>query len=281
MFTSILSQIKYKSIRDEEGSTATYLRRMAIMHFIENIDILFTEIKADVRFLYGLIDSETGPFSVKEYLKFMCADREWGDSIILKLISSMWRVCIGVLRSDSLSLVTYRNKEALMAQDMLLLFNCNMVNGHYTAIGRKDNIVCACEKMKTSEGFDMEMNMIERRGRGDMFGSDYEVREMVTIHKNRYEYLCEIEKKYFEVQKLVGVSEGEGIQIPEGKSKSQIGRPKGRGQKELPKEVQAVEKGDTICKPCNRDYSSTHALQRHINAFHLEQLNYTCKICDK
>ena len=157
------------------------------MHFIENIDILIIEIKADVRFLYGLIDSEAGPFSVKEYLKFMWADREWGDSIILKLISSMWGVCIGVLRSDSLLLVTYRNKEGLMAQDILLLFNCNMVNGHYTTIGRRDNIVCACEKVKTSEGFDMEVNMIERRGRGDMFGSDYEVGEMVTIHKK---YVC-------------------------------------------------------------------------------------------
>ena len=162
MFTSILSQIKYKSIHDEEDFTAPYLCRMAIMHFIDNIDILLTDIRADIRYLYGLVDSDTGPFSVKDYLKFMCADKEWGDSIILKLISSMWAVRIGVVRSDSLSLVTYRNKEDIMAQEILLLYNCNMINGHYTAIGRRDNIVCDCQKVKTSYGYDLEVDMMER-----------------------------------------------------------------------------------------------------------------------
>ena len=95
----------------------------------------------------------------------------------------------------------------------------------------------------------------------DMFGSDYEVGDMVTIPKHRYDYLCEIKKKYFEVQKLV--SEGEGIQVPE-KSNKKIGRPKG-----------------TICNTCNVDYLSTHGLKRHINAFHFGQLNYMCKIRDK
>ena len=141
MFTSILSQIKYKSRRDEEGFTAPYLHRMAIVHFIDNIDMLLTDIRADIRYLYGLVDSDTGPFIVKDYLKFMCADKEWGDSKVLKLISSMWAVRIGVVRSNSLSLVTYRNKEDIMAQEILLLYNCNMINGHYTAIGRRDNTV--------------------------------------------------------------------------------------------------------------------------------------------
>ena len=195
MFTSILSQIKYKSRHDEEGFTAPYLHRMAIMHFIDNIDILVTGIRVDIRYLYGPVDSDLGPFSVKEYLKFMSVDKEWGgDSIILKLISSMWAVRIGVVRSDNLSLVTYRNKEDLIAQELLLLYNCNMVNGHYTAIGRRDNIVCDCEKVQASDGYDLEVDMMERRGRGDMFGSEYEEGEMVTIPTHRYEYLCEIEK---------------------------------------------------------------------------------------
>ena len=280
MFTSILSQIKCKTTHDEKGFTAPYLRRMAIMHFIDNVDILLTDIRSDIRYLYGLVDSDTGPFSVKEYLKFMSADKEWGDSIILKLISSMWAVRIGVLRSDSLSLVTYRNNEDIMAQEILLLYNCNMINGHYTAIGRRDNIVCKCKKVEISDGYDLEVDMMERRSRGDMFGSEYEVGDMVTIPTHRYEYLCEIEKKYFEVQKLVGVEEGEGIKVHE-KKKSNIGRPKGRKEKELPKDVQEVQKGDTVCNKCNMDYLSTHGLKRHINAFHLGQLNYVCNICDK
>ena len=58
-----------------------------------------------------------------------------------------------------------------MAQEILLLYNCNMINGHYTAIGRRDNIVCDCQKVETSDGYDLEVDMMERRSRGDRFGS--------------------------------------------------------------------------------------------------------------
>ena len=133
-----------------------------------------------------------------------------------------------------------------------------MVNGHYTATKRRDNIACDCEKVQTSDGYDLEVDMMERRGSDDMFGSEYEVGEMVTIPIHRYEYLCKIEKKYFEVQKVVGVEEGQRIQVHE-KKKTNIGRPKGRQEEELPTEVQEVEKGDTVCNKCNVDYLSTHA----------------------
>ena len=42
-----------------------------------------------------------------------------------------------------------------------------------------------------------------------------------------------------------------------------------------------MERGDTVCNKCNVDYLSTHGLKRHINAFHLGQLNYICQLCDK
>ena len=75
------------------------------------------------------------------------------------------------------------------------------------------------------------------------------------------------------------MEEGQGIQVHE--KKKNIGRPKGRQEKELPKEVQQGEKGDTVCNKCNVDYLSTHGLKRHVNAFHLEQLNCICQLCDK
>ena len=105
-----------------------------------------------------------------------------------------------------------------------------------------------------------------------MFGSEYKVGDMVTIPTHRYECLCEIEKKCLEVQKVVGVEDGQGIQVHE-KKKNNIGRPKGRQVKELPTEVQEVEKGDTVCNKC------THGL-KDINAFHLGQLNYISQLCD-
>ena len=64
----------------------------------------------------------------------MSKHRKWGDSIIIKIIASMWAVRIGVMRSDSLSLVTYTCHETFDDMDLLLLYNCNMVTGHYTGI---------------------------------------------------------------------------------------------------------------------------------------------------
>ena len=143
--------------------------------------------------------------------------------------------------------MTYRNKEDLMVQEILLLYNCNMVNGHYNAIGRRDNIVCDWKKVQTSDGYDLGVDMMERRGRGNMFGSEYEVGEMVTIPTHRYEYLCKIEKKYFEVQNVVGVGEGQGIQAHE-KKRNNIGRPKGRHVVRCPN---YPEKPEFWCDLCN------------------------------
>ena len=90
----------------------------------------------------------------------------------------------------------------------------------------------------------------------------------MTIPTHRYEYLCEIEKKYFEVQQLVGVEEGEGVQAHEKKKATLVG-------------LKVGKKKVTLCNKCNVDYLSTHGLKRHINAFHLGQLNYICQLCNK
>ena len=74
------------------------------------------------------------PLSIKQWLSKMSEDKEWGDSICMMLISSMWSVRIGVIRSDSLKLVSYRNKEGIDDQEMLVLYNCSMFKGHYSAI---------------------------------------------------------------------------------------------------------------------------------------------------
>ena len=119
-----------------QATHQTYLRRQAIMYVIIDMDILFQELKTDIRYLCGLVDAELGPFSVQSYLRHMSKHRKWGYSIILKITASMWGVRIGVLRSDSLSLVTYRCQETFDNMDLLLLYNCNMVTGHYTGILR-------------------------------------------------------------------------------------------------------------------------------------------------
>ena len=67
----------------------------------------------------------------------------------------MWGVRTGVLRSDSLNIVTYRCQETFDNMDVLLLYNCNMVTGHYTGILRGRGVL-ECKKVDESEGFDFD-----------------------------------------------------------------------------------------------------------------------------
>ena len=53
----------------------------------------------------------------------------------------MWSVRLGVVRSDSLKLVSYRNNLEILDQEILLLYNCSMIGGHYSGILRFDATV--------------------------------------------------------------------------------------------------------------------------------------------
>ena len=76
------------------------------------------------------------PVTIKEWVKKMAKNKHWGDAICILLVASWWSHRIGVVRSDCLDVITYRNKEGLDDQEVILLFNCNPVVGHYSAIVR-------------------------------------------------------------------------------------------------------------------------------------------------
>ena len=197
----------------------------------------------------------------------------------------MWGVRIGVLRSDSLALITYRSQGCFEDMDLLLLFNCNMVNGHYTGIIRSGGDVLECKKVEKSKEFDFDSDMCERRNRGDMFGQDTRYK-YVSISKERYDYLCSIEKKYYRVQKAVGMEPGVGLEdtsvdVDAGSAKKGFGRPSGRDKKEVPKDIPVISKGDSICTICQVDFDDTKSLKRHIDSYHLGQDNYVCTKCGR
>ena len=120
------------------------------MEFIKNKDVLYPFAKENLRYTYGLVGEK--PVSIKEWVKKMSQDQEWGDALCLLLIASWWSVRIGVLRSDCLELITYRNKQGRDDQEVLLLFNCSIVVGHYTPILRYDASVLSVSDVKKSDG---------------------------------------------------------------------------------------------------------------------------------
>ena len=117
-----------------------------------------------------------------------------------------------------------------------------------------------------------------------MFGQAMKAFKFVTISEERFDYLCEIERKYYKVQKTVGVDPGVGLEdstAQGGSAKQGFERPSGRDKKEVPTDLQEISKGNSICKNCDVDFDDTKSPKRSMNSYHLGQDNYVCKICGR
>ena len=147
--------------------TARYVKHQAIAHFLEYREVLLDDVIEVIRMEYGRVDSEFGPFSVKDYLHFINKPREYGDFIMLKLISSMWAVKITVLRSDSLGEVRFRHEAEIDDVDIVLVYNSKPVHGHYSPAicveGGKAETLEIREDLIKSRHYDPEVDRLERR----------------------------------------------------------------------------------------------------------------------
>ena len=149
---------------------ARYVKHQAIALFLEYRELLLDDVIEAIRMEYGRVDSEFGPFSVKEYLHFINKPREYGDFIMLKLISSMWAVKITVLRSDSLGEVRFRHDAEIDDVDIVLVYNSKPINGHYSPAicveGGEAETLEIREDLVKSRHYDPEVDRLERRSLG-------------------------------------------------------------------------------------------------------------------
>ena len=164
---------------------ARYVKHQAIAHFLEYRELLLDDVIEAIRIEYGRVDSEFGPFTVKEYLHFINKPREYGDFIMLKLISSMWAVKITVLRSDSLGEVRFRHEAEIDDVDIVLVYNSKPINGHYSPAicveGGEAETLEIREDLVKSKHYDPEVDRLERRSLGIWRwkeGTDY--RELIS-----------------------------------------------------------------------------------------------------
>ena len=134
MPNAVIAQLSFKEDDDEMLYTGMYLRRQVIWHFLVNFDKFKEDIMEDIRMEYGRIDSEEGPFSVKQWCQYIFTDKKYCDSLFVKLLSSMWGIRISLIRSDNCQELKFRHNFSLEDADLVLLFNSLPVNGHYSAV---------------------------------------------------------------------------------------------------------------------------------------------------
>ena len=111
-----------------------YLRRQLLLHYIKELDLLENMMIKGMKENYGMLDSQSkendpGPFSIHDYLLYMCEDKVWADSICIQLLASMWGCRVTVLRSDSCKEIRFRHDKDLKGADFILVFNCDMEGG--------------------------------------------------------------------------------------------------------------------------------------------------------
>ena len=103
--------------------------------------------------LYGAGEDNLGPFSVKTYFEYMAQDDTWGDNIMLHLISSMWGVRVSILLTESCSELQLRHDMEWAECDFGLLYNCNIREGHYSAVKRFDETGVEANKVKLGQDY--------------------------------------------------------------------------------------------------------------------------------
>ena len=320
----LYSSIK-SSLQIEENSTcdkmyaARYVKHQAIAHFLEYREELFDEVVEAIRMEYGRVDSEFGPFTVREYLHFINKPREYGDFIMLKLISSMWAVKITVLRSDSLGEVRFRHDADIDDVDIVLVYNSKPINGHYSPAicveGGEAETLEIREDLVKSKHYDPEVDRLERRSLGIWRwkeGTDYkdfissededtleervrgskaaaeksrqsreqEVPEgSIIVQKNVLE---DLQKQVHDLQKSSKVVRKiKQLLQGEGEELEEDTTPKRKKGFTPAKQVQEVTAGAHICTVCNEDKGTSTNLRRHIDKVHKHNFRYYCGECNK
>ena len=76
LVNAVVAQLQFKTEDDDMLYTGMYLRRQFIGHFLVNFERFKEEIMEDIKMEYGRIDSEEGPFSVKQWCQYILTDQE-------------------------------------------------------------------------------------------------------------------------------------------------------------------------------------------------------------
>ena len=226
-------------------------------------------------------------------------DKVWADSIVLFLIASMLSLRISVVRSDSCRVVCYRHEDQpIESVEIVLLFNCNMINGHYSGMMKiRGNLLQSSGNYKESQGFSKDTDKEEQA----RIGANIEGFRIISVGR-----LAELEHKELIFDSMQHVWERAGYNIVTGEHEIPTSSARrARSTKQIPSlddveetveipdgmiadstedefvvagEIQRFEQGVTVCKVCNKDYKTEYYLEHHIKKTHMNEYKYICTV---
>ena len=283
-----MDQIEFGNLELQEKYTPIYLKRQIVVHYILNWEV--NELLKDwvihqIRNMYGTGEGGVGPFSVVSYFNHILQDKQWGDSIMIMLLASMWGLRITVVRGDTGNQIKYRHSKGLKDICVGLMYNGKEEGGgHYSGLMRVDGQYLAATPLKISDNFDLEVDERERQIRGETSSQGANI----LISKARFLELCKKEKLLGEIS---AACRGEGNLGRTGargggrKSRNMESRIVTDTEEEMempePDDIPVVQEGNTTCTHCSVDCKTTKNLKTHIKKFHKGQVKFVCATCNK
>ena len=197
LFRAILNSCDF--VDPSEGKKYGYhqLRLQAVNHMVMQRDLLFDEVKEDIRMTYGALEDVEGELragggglSYKSYCQYMMGNGVWGDIIILKVIASMWACKLCVIHADTFNRTNFRFEGALTGADITLVFNCNYLRGHYIGCVRTDGTNFVIATPQKDADYVRVIDRVERCKRSDYNWEEGEEDRLISIPENLYKMLC-------------------------------------------------------------------------------------------
>ena len=105
-------------------------------------------------------------------MKYIAVSKRWKDTICLILIASMWSCRISAVLSRTLGQIKFRNDLSLEQADLILVFNTQEPNCHYTAVIRSNEEVMMADKLKYSKRYNLTTDVKAKLLRGDISGKN-------------------------------------------------------------------------------------------------------------
>ena len=131
---------------------------------------------------------------------------------MLGLIASMWDVRISILLADSCAEIQIRHDLDWPEADFGILFNCNMVTGHYSGVKCNDDLGVECKRIKEGDNYSREEDNKEKSElsvpQGMVVVSVAKLKELLKDHE-----LAKNMRALVNEEKGSGGGNGGGIQV--------------------------------------------------------------------
>ena len=286
MFNAILKILHFHNDDERQLYTAIHLRRQIITHMVGNTDLLYPVVKQGILENYGWQEEEddsmekVGTFSIYSWALYMKNNLVWGDSVILSLLASVWSIRLTIVSSRSLHEVRFRHDPDLEFTDIALVYNTSEGNDHYSGLLRRNQEVCSIRPLAYSKKWNKQQDAAERL-------SLMQDGALEVIRKAQIQ-LCIVKTdkiKALEGEQLATISQISKRKRGEGEVEDTDEEDKAkRRRKEIvvkEKDIQEVNAGDVHCNKCDKDFTKTSLLMRHIDKYHKHVYMFNCRICNK